>query len=427
MRNRYYRIIALLVSAVMIFTSAMIVNVYDTYCMGMGGGWSWPGRTSTEATSESENPSDPASSDESDTGGSETSSTEFVTKSVETIPTTTEETTTTAEPVYLPIQVGDYLIDTMIKPDVACPQGFILAYDVQNFSQQIQAFYSPGYQLFVYHGTKDGVPGYYIYDRLNATMVDFILIQSRGEDDIYALIRPSKLSNVPGIFVSETTVSVTNCFDAREVEASAFLVKDTRGDEVTLVYLTAVNGYLDYYVITEENGIPVLTAWNEYIDSLPEETTKTKAATTKEEETTKKTSAATTAATTEEVTTEYSDIGDLSPVSVFRRPLTWILICIGMFLLVLVTVLVVFRISRRQDEEEAELDSAFDEYDEPEFESSYSQSRGSDLKPFDVNFEDAFPEELSGKNTEPEAEEQEIPEANAGENAEETVAENIEK
>jgi len=399
-------------AAVLILAVSLQILPEDVHAFSWGG-W-WGHETSTEASGEPTSEEVTTSSEESEPAvtGYETSSEGpriYTTESKETTEkeTSTEETSATEAAVHEPYSYNGYLIDTVIAKDVQIPQGFILAYDTQRFARQLQAFYSSSYSIFVYHGSKDGAEGYYIYDKLNDTLMDFVLLQNRQEETPYIVIQPVRLSTVPGILKGQTTVEVTNCFDAAVVSVPAFSVVDAGGNNVTVLYLASANNTSEYYVYSDERGIPVLTEWNEYAKNVViketsiEKTTETEKATKKEKTTEEKTSTTAASTTRTESATSVQETEPLVSASIFKKPLTWGLIVLGLFFLVLITVLIVFRINKRQDEEEAELAPDFDSFRNDGFGSNYQQGGGPDLQPFDVNFEDAFPEEMRLPNTAP--------------------------
>ena len=167
----------------------------------------------------------------------------------------------------------------------------------------------------------------------------------------------------------------------------AWTVKNPDGKEATVLYLLKSNGSSGFYAYENTDGI-TLTPWTEY---------KKEHAASEDQGETEGNSAI-------PVSTEDESAAEKGP-GFFRRNLIWIIIIAAILLLLIIAAFTVYRMSRRQeaaemDEERRERSGARnrDRAYRRTYDSSYSNDSAEELEPFDISFENAFPDELGLNN-----------------------------
>lgn len=250
------------------------------------------------------------------------------------------------------IKYGDYTIDAHIV-GVTPPERFILANDTTSFSTVVEAFFSTSYRQFVYYAEKDGKYDYCVKDPVSKNL--FPLVTFLSDSVSYMVIAPENVRDIPGIYRNEDYISVNVAKTQKVIRIPSFNIIDDNGAEVTLLYLSSENGKADFYVYSSDKGLSGVITYDAYNKGKGE----SKASESQSDTPPKKTSGVT------------------------SIQLWIIIISILLFLLIMILI-VVFVLSKRKENADDD-DEFIDDDDEAEEE---------DEKPFDLNFENTFPEEM---------------------------------
>ncbi len=300
------------------------------------------------------------------------------------------------------IRVGSYDLYLHVS-GTAAPENFTTSKDSDTFSEPVECFYSSKFKTYAYYAKKNGDNNYYLYNKLADDLIPFVTFTGAGGVN-YLVMAPDDDFDLPDEVITATSVNLATVTSAASMIVPAWIAEDIEGAERTLLYLASDDGTRKFFVYESKNGAVTLTEWEKF--NAEEETT--------EEETTEET-------TTEKETTEESTVVVSTTAApekksgLLKNYVIWLVIIGVIILLLIVAIVVVFVMGRKQEEAEAALDDEDEELpDEDEgdgfitggpdddfqpYESSYTRPEQDDLEPFDISFEDAFPEEMGLKNT----------------------------
>lgn len=207
---------------------------------------------------------------------------------------------------------------------------------------------------------------------------------------------PDSEIELPDEIIANTNVNLNELTQSESaIIVPAWTALDADGGDHTLLYLGCDDGSRGYYVYDTSSGAVTLTDWNRYLDGETDAEKVTELETEVKETEAAETEASTTAAVAKKGKSLKSYV-------------IWLII-IGVIIVLLITaIIVVFFMSKQQEAEEAALDEdeeddtddGDDETDESDdrlpgsYGSSYAKPEVDDLEPFDIDFEDAFPEEM---------------------------------
>ena len=327
---------------------------------------STPEESDTEDTaseSESTDESDPSESEESDSSS---------------------DTEPASEGEY--ITVGDYRIPVS-NSGAKIPDDFFMAYDIHTFPSAVQCFFNSSYREYVYPAEKDGETGWYVYDRLHETMLPFALLDI-GEEKPGIMVATVTESDIPGSFMKYDTVSVKNLVSGETEELPCY-VSAAEGEEVKLLQIKGYDSSARYYVMTEEEGAVKAVPFTAYFDKETEESSSEESSSEPE-------------TSPSESSSEPVKPSPIPGANFLKNYKLWLGLLLLIILILIIAIIIVFRMSRKQDREEAEIEEkereARDDHDllksRNEIESGYSNTVSKDPDPFDVSFEDSFPEEM---------------------------------
>ncbi len=296
------------------------------------------------------------------------------------------------DPDYL--QIGDYRLKLSLT-DEEPPEGFFAAYDIHTFQYSVHCFFSTNYREYVYVAEKDGFSGNYVYDEVNKTLIPFVMAEEDGGEHPYMVLPLKGTENIPGQILGEGQVPVKDTVTGNLIEVPCLYVQDISGSQDTLFCLKSYSGTSDYYVVLEnEAGNTVFLSYNELDERLREV----------EEEMTKTSSDETVLPSSESVTPSSSESpnGNKNRNSLLLNYKLWLGIIIFVILVLIIAIIIVFRMSRKQDEEEEEIEEfersarrRHDIMNQPGgTESGYNNHYSDEPEPFDISFEDSFPEEM---------------------------------
>ena len=282
------------------------------------------------------------------------------------------------------IDVDGFQVYKKLK-GVSVPKNFVAANDPSTFEEPVEAFYSTVYGTFLYYAENNGEGGYYLYDRGRDTMFPYVSLSDAGGNS-YVAAAPVDKSEISEELIGQTEVNLGTLSNPQRVPA--WLVKCPDGSDATVLYLLKSNGTSGYYVFDNAEGI-TLTPWEEYkkdhnSEGDDEDSTDTKA---------------------EPIPAE-TDAPEKDSMGFLRKNLIWVVIIAAILLLLIIAVFVVYKMSRRQeameiDEERRErkpVQSKRQASRKP-YDSSYTNDHTEDLEPFDISFENAFPDELGLNNS----------------------------
>ena len=300
----------------------------------------------------------------------------------ETVPTESESPTAGNTDV---IDVDGYQVYKKLR-GVSVPKNFVAANDPSTFEVPIEAFYSTVYGTFLYYAENNGEGGYYLYDRSRDTMFPYVSL-SDAEGNSYVAAAPLDKSEIEDELIGQTEVNLGTLSNPQRVPA--WLVKCPDESDATVLYLLKSNGTSGYYVFDNAEGI-TLTPWEEYkrehqSKSIDDETDDTK----------------------EEPLPSNDEKPEKDGMGFLQKNLIWVVIIAAILLLLIIAVFVVYRMSRRQeameiDEERRERRTAQNRNQNrsarKQYDSSYTNDHTEDLEPFDISFENAFPDELGLNN-----------------------------
>lgn len=295
---------------------------------------------------------------------------------------------------------------TTVLNGVSNPEGFIRANDLNSFERSVEAFYSSKYRVYVYYATKNDESGYYLLNSLSGKLYPFVTFT--GEDGKgYIVSTPRSINDLPQEVSGEKSVDLTR-IGSPNVQVPGWIAEDSAGKDVTLLHLAGEDGKREFFVYDDSGAGIQLIPWSEYEpEEKSEEEETTEEETSSEEETTEESTEET---STEEETKKKSGLDS--------KFLIWLIIIGAIILLLIIAIVVVFFMSRKQEREENDLDDEDPEdFRTKPYDSNYTPgmpgTEDEDTDPFDISFEDAFPEEMhvqaAVKTPEPPAAE-EIPE-----------------
>ena len=202
--------------------------------------------------------------------------------------------------------------------------------------------------------------------------------------------------NVPGQVLGEGQVAIKDAVTGSLMEVPCLYVQDIAGSKDTLFCLKSYSGTSDYYVVLEnEAGNTVFLSYKELDERLREV----------EEEMTKSSSDDSVLPSSEDLVPSSASNGsdeNKSRNSLLFNYKLWLGIIIFVILVLIIAIIIVFRMSRKQDEEEEEIEAfernarrKHDIMNQPGgTESGYNNHYSDEPEPFDISFEDSFPEEM---------------------------------
>lgn len=268
--------------------------------------------------------------------------------------------------------------------------GFVFAKDNTSFPKTVQGFYSTKYRIFVYYAEYLNTKDYYVKNVMEDSLIPFTVIEnSRGIR--YIVSAPGGINEVPGIYKAQIYQNVEN-YEGLSRRVPCYIVEDQGGEELKLLCLLTDDGRRDYYVYEVLSDRVRLVSYTDYEKAKGysvEDTTESERSFSPE--------------------TPGENEGFL------KNYIVWILIG-GIILAIIIAALVlVFIMTKKQenaealiDEDDHSEDDDFNEFNdfveevEPEVPfdiSSYSNPTSDDRKAegesFDVSFENAFPDEVS--------------------------------
>ena len=299
----------------------------------------------------------------------------------ETVPTEPDIPVTNNTDV---IDVDGYKVYKKLK-GISAPKNFVAANDPSTFEEPVEAFYSTVYGTFLYYAENNGEGGYYMYDRGRDTMFSYVSL-SDAEGNSFVAAAPADKSEISDELIGQTEVNLGTL--SNPLRVPAWLVNCPDESDATVLYLLKSNGTSGYYVYDNAEGI-TLTPWEEYKKEHNAQSDNNENGDKNVEP-----------VSTEEETPEKDKGG------FFRKNLIWIVIIAAILLLLIIAVFVVYKMSRRQeameiDEERRERRSAQEKNRtyRKQYDSSYTNDHTEDLEPFDISFENAFPDELGLNNS----------------------------
>lgn len=268
--------------------------------------------------------------------------------------------------------------------NVAVPDGFMLAKDTTTFGEEVEAFYSTNYHIYVFYASENDIFSYYVYDKLHDKMFPYVTLSDPKGNQLICTV-PSSTNELVGTYKSDINVTFKGA-NGQTLAVPGWLVYDKELNETAVIYLTDREGKSGFYVYQNVNGAISLLPWDEYeakLDETEEETETTEAETT-----------------TEAVVTEIGTSETEAPEeerSFLDDYLIWIIIIAVIIVLIIAAIIVVFFMSKKQEAEEGALGFEADEEDReklPRYDSSYSNQSKYDPDPFDYSFENSFPDEM---------------------------------
>ncbi len=295
------------------------------------------------------------------------------------------------------IEVDGYRIYKYLN-NVQTPAGFTRANDVRTFEETIECFYSSAYRLYVYYADKDDTEGYVVYDKLHESMFPFVSF-SGSDGEKYIVSSPDRQSDLPKEVLGDTRVNLSIPGSGSSAVVPGWNVEDASHDLYPLIYLIGDDGSRSFFAYQDDNGSISLTPWADFKESLTESETESESTVESTEETSE--------SQTISVTPETASTEPERQESLLGNYVIWIVIAVLIVALLVAAIIIVVQMSRKQDEEEREIDFeeipeddellVQDEYmDQDRFDTAYTQE-DNDLRPFDISFEDAFPDEIGYK------------------------------
>ena len=280
--------------------------------------------------------------------------------------------------------------------NIAAPAGFSRSNDADTFDQETECFYSSKFKMFVYYAEKDGEAGYYVYDAFHHSLIPFVSF--RAADGMnYIVSAPYHRSDLPKEVVGETQISLTAPGSSQPVSVPAWNIQDSEKVQYPLICLVGEDGSKNWFAYEGTGEAATLTPWKDFQERLSSEAAET-AETETESETGSESVSETLTLSTAAATTEAAKPRG----SLLGNYLIWIILGILIVMLLIAAVIIVIQMSRKQEEEEREIDleeMPEDDFilDRDRFDTAYTQEDNA-LDPFEVDFENAFPEEM-GLNT----------------------------
>lgn len=300
------------------------------------------------------------------------------------------------------IRVGSYDMYLHVS-GTSAPEGFTASQDNDSFEKPVECFYSSKFKTYAYYAKKNAENNYYIYNKMTDDLFPFVTFTGAGGVN-YLVIAPESENDLPDEVTRVTSVNLGTVTSVNNMVVPAWNAEDREGTERTLLYLASDDGTRQFFVYESKSGAVKLTEWEKFNEEETETTEETSEETTEEE---------TTEETTVVVTTEAPE----KKGGLFKNYVIWLVIIGVIIVLLVVAIVVVFYMGKKQDAEEAALDDDDEDPTDPAdsddgdgfitgnveddfqaYDSSYSRPEQDDLEPFDINFEDAFPDEMGFKN-----------------------------
>ncbi len=291
------------------------------------------------------------------------------------------------------LEVDGYHIRTHVY-DLNGPEGFILANDPQTFDQEVEAFYNTAYRTYAYYAEKNGEWRYYVYNQLRKTLIPLLLITG-PDGSTYIANAPMRTNEIPGTYQSELLLDIVSQ-NGEVCSVPGFLVKDMEDNLVTLVCMTKEGGSRAFFVYDNQNGALMLTPWSEYEEKI----TGTSSPETEEPSIETQPSSETQSlpplnSSVSPQTADDKASGESGFLNFVKDYAVWLIILLAILILIIIAIIVVRKMSRNQDAIEKRLDREEEEdYGDSSYTGSYNQKKVQDPEPFDIDFEDAFPDEL---------------------------------
>ena len=282
------------------------------------------------------------------------------------------------------INIDGYKIYKNLR-GVSAPKNFMAVSDSSTFKEPIDAFYSTSYGTYLYYAEKDGTDDYFLYDKDRNTMFRYVPLADPDGNSFIAAV-PQDKQEIADSLIGTTEVDLGTM--SNPLKVPAWLIRMPDGQTATVLYLLKSNSTSGFYVYENTDGI-TLTPLDEFKKDHKGDSEDSEKSSSVEP-------------VTEEPTKSDSD----KEPGFFRQNLIWVVIISAILLLIIIAVFVVFKMSRRQEEMEYQEDlrerAAQQEKNRPgkKYDSSYTNNTTEELEPFDISFENAFPDEL-GLNKKP--------------------------